>query len=150
MIRNPNLFAEEDAMNRIHWRLFFPLLKLQSNTVFCRTVKHPAEVSEVSALQHYRPAPVRQAHARGSCPVGKGQAGHTGQALRWAQVSAKISSTFLPQIKRYINTSQSHGISHIHDTYREFTCVCKHTISEYMYTWTLFSVRLLDTITSPF
>lgn len=51
-------------MNALMTFFFFSLLKLQSNTVFCsRTVKHPAEVSEVSALQHYRPAPAQQVHA---------------------------------------------------------------------------------------
>lgn len=127
------------------------LLKLQSNRVFRRTVKHPAEVSEVLAVQHYRPSLAWRAHtwALPQLPGAGGTRG-LGASLGPCHVSAKVSSTLLPQIKRYINTSQSHGISHIHDTYREFTCVCKHTISEYMYIWTLLSVRLLDTITSPF
>lgn len=151
-ISKPNLFAEEDAMNWMHRWLFPPsLLKLQSNTVFRRTVKHPAEVSEVLAVQHYRPSLAWRAHmwALPQLPGAGGTLG-LGASLGPCHVSAKVSSTLLPQIKRYINTSQSHGISHIHDTYREFTCVCKHTISEYMYIWTLLSVRLLDTITSPF
>lgn len=123
------------------------LLKLQSNTVFHRTVKHLAEVSEVLAVQHDRPSLAWRAHTW-ALPQLPGASGTHG--LGPCHLSAKVSSTPLPQIKRYINTSQSHRISHIHDTYREFTCVCKHTISGYIYIWTLLSVRLLDTITSPF
>lgn len=110
------------------------LLKLQSNTVFRRTVKHLAEVSEVLAVQHYWPSLAWRAHtwALPQLPGVSGTRG-LGASLGPCHLSAKVSSTLLPQIKRYINTSQSHGISHIHDTYREFTCVCKHTISEYMY-----------------
>lgn len=152
-ISKPNLFAEEDAMNWMHRRLFFfSLLKLQSNTVFCRTVKHPAEVkwgigfAALSACS--RPA---SAHAW-ALPRLEGATGarRADALLGPCTVSAKISRTLLPQVKRYINTSQSHGICHIHDTYREFTCVCRHTISDYMYIRTFLSVRLLDTITSPF
>lgn len=95
---------------------------------------------------------------RGPCTTCQGPAGPAGRPLPAPcaaspgprQGSARTSRALLPRIKRYSNTSQSHGISHVHDTYRESTCVCKHTISEYMYIRTLLSVRLLDTITLPF
>jgi len=80
-----------NELNALTTFLFFSLLKLQSNTVFCsRTVKHPAEVSEVSALQHYQPAPALQAHACGPSTACQGQQG---------QGSARTSSALLPQVR---------------------------------------------------
>lgn len=80
-----------NELNALTTFLFSSLLKLQSNTVFCsRTVKHPAEVSEVSALQHYQPAPALQAHACGPSTACQGQQG---------QGSARTSSALLPQVR---------------------------------------------------